>query len=1320
MATDLVNKIEVRDVEKLKDSTNYQVWKFQITVILKAAGIMGIANGQWKKPTEKPEDIANWTRYDAHAQKTLIQTADKKILVHLMNCKTAAEMWKIITDLYEKDTDEQRVKLMEEFFNFTHHKGDDIMTHISKLENLYTNLNAVKGNISEEMLKTKIIATLPSNLSFFPASWDSTATDKRSLTNLKSRLIAEESRQKGNKEQEPVAFKAQVSKCYVCDSPGHGYRNCPKNNFKNKGKTKFCSLCKIPNHSLENCRKNKNRKNGEGTGMKPCSICKKTNHDESACFFRDKNKNEKQADKPIAFMGLHEDVQTELWVFDSGASRHMCKDITYFKEIVECDVDISVAKQHEKMKALGLGTVCFEEFILNDVYYVPQLSKNLLSISMITKNGGEVKFIEDRAIILKEGIQMAEAKRHESGLFVSGIKAIKNPSGSGALVTEHKSKNDTVSGKVKEWHRKLGHIGKTGLMELINKADGIELSKNDIKNTELNDCDVCLKAKLTRVSFGDERAKAGRILEIICSDVLGPIDPPTWDSKCYYVSFIDNFSGFCVIYLMTLKSEVFDFFKEYVAETETKFEKKIATLRCDNGGEYKNEKVITFCKNKGIKLDFTTPHSPQLNGVAERINRTIMEKVRAMLYDSNLDKNMWGEAAYAAVYLINRSPKSGQSKTPFEIWTGKLPNLCNIQIFGSVAYAKNLGHLKKLDERSVAYTFVGYAPNAYRLWSKDKNKIILSRDVIFPASMSKIQGEASEPVIYFPHVKIDEVRLNEIQQESEAEGIDSDTETERAFNENAAKANKETTRFGRKVIAPVRYGDPIPSDLPMILLTEDNALSYAEAVTGPDAENWKKAIRAEMDSLEKNETWKFVNKARAKGRKILSNRWVFKKKADGTFKARLVARGFEQGDLDFSEIFSPVVSDSTLKIIFALAADKSKSLISFDVASAFLYGDLREPVFMSVPEGYKETEKVCMLSKALYGLKQAPQRWNVKFTDKLKKRGLEALDTEKCIFVNADRSIILAIHVDDSLVLGNNLETMRKLLDDLNKDFKITIVLELKSFLGLDIEKIGDCITIKQTKYVETLLENFNMERSKVCSLPMLPNEITEGSEQTGTSVTFPYRKCVGSLLWLANKTRPDICFAVNYASRYLDRPTNAHVALVKRVLKYVNGTRELGIKFVKSGKLQLDAFCDADFAGDPETRKSTSGYIIFLNNGPISWASRKQGVVALSTTEAEYYSAAECIKELIYLKNVLDEITGENTLVVLHEDNQGALKLMESGVFNKRTKHIDVRYKFIIEKIEENLISLKYCPTAEQLADLLTKPLGKVKFEYFRNKILS
>lgn len=169
-----------------------------------------------------------------------------------------------------------------------------------------------------------------------------------------------------------------------------------------------------------------------------------------------------------------------------------------------------------------------------------------------------------------------------------------------------------------------------------------------------------------------------------------------------------------------------------------------------------------------------------------------------------------------------------------------------------------------------------------------------------------------------------------------------------------------------------------------------------------------------------------------------------------------------------------------------------------------------------------------MLSKALYGLKQAPQRWNVKFTDKPKKRGLEALDTEKCIFVNADRSIILAIHVDDSLVLGNNLETMRKLLDDLNKDFKITIVLELKSFLGLDIEKIGDCVTIKQTKYVETLLENFNMERSKVCSLPMLPNEITEGSEQTGTSVTFPYRKCVGSLLWLANKTRPDICFAVN------------------------------------------------------------------------------------------------------------------------------------------------------------------------------------------------
>ncbi|XP_059055731.1 uncharacterized protein LOC131849635 [Achroia grisella] len=217
----------------------------------------------------------------------------------------------------------------------------------------------------------------------------------------------------------------------------------------------------------------------------------------------------------------------------------------------------------------------------------------------------------------------------------------------------------------------------------------------------------------------------------------------------------------------------------------------------------------------------------------------------------------------------------------------------------------------------------------------------------------------------------------------------------------------------------------------------------------------------------------------------------------------------------------------------------------------------------------------------------------------------------------------------------------------------------------------------------------------------------------------FPYRELIGSILCVANKTRPDIAFAVNFCSRRVEKPTKQDVINGKRILRYLLGTSNSGIKFYNSN-LHLEAYCDADYANDPHTRKSTTGYIIFLCGGPITWSSRQQPIVAISSSESEYIAAADCCRELMYLKFLISEVVNEEVNATLYVDNQSTIHLINNGIMIRRPKHIDVRYHYIHEKVSEGLLKIKYCPSEHQIADILTKPLGNVKFSYLKSYIIS
>lgn len=493
---------------------------------------------------------------------------------------------------------------------------------------------------------------------------------------------------------------------------------------------------------------------------------------------------------------------------------------------------------------------------------------------------------------------------------------------------------------------------------------------------------------------------------------------------------------------------------------------------------------------------------------------------------------------------------------------------------------------------------------------------------------------------------------------------------------------------------------------------------YEEAVK--DVE-WVRAMEEEHASLIQNGTW--ILTTLPSGKKVIDNKWVFKLKQgpDGKierYKARLVVRGFSQEfGMNYFETYSPVVKFTTLRAILALTASENLEVIQFDVKTAFLYGELEEEIYMKQPIGYNDgTGRVCKLLKSLYGLKQASRCWNKRFSTFIQRFGFETSEADPCLFVNRrnEKKTFLTLYIDDGLLASNDPVFVRKIMDFLKMEFEMKFS-NANVYLGLQIKRCKDgAVFLHQTGYAEKMLKKFNMEGCNGVAIPADPNSALHGIEELVDTV-FPYREAVGSLMYLMVATRPDICYAVNVASRYIEKPDKTHVNAVKRIFKYLKATMDYGILYKAKPNSNLFVYSDADYAGDVDTRLSTGGYACLLGDGVISWASEKQKTVALSTTESEYIAACQAVKELIWLKGLLKNISNEFDKPYVYLDNQSALKLIKNPEFHKRTKHIDVRYHFIRSKYEGGEFHLKYVSTNDQIADVFTKALGKAKFIVFR-----
>ena len=494
--------------------------------------------------------------------------------------------------------------------------------------------------------------------------------------------------------------------------------------------------------------------------------------------------------------------------------------------------------------------------------------------------------------------------------------------------------------------------------------------------------------------------------------------------------------------------------------------------------------------------------------------------------------------------------------------------------------------------------------------------------------------------------------------------------------------------------------------------------NYKEAILCKDSLKWKEAMRNELEAIEKNNTWELVNLPR--GSKAVGSRWVFKLKKDfnGTivYKARLVAQGFSQRyGIDYNDVFAPVARTTTLRMLLPVSGERKYKVSHYDIKTAFLNGTLEEEIFLKAPVGFEQGSQVYKLKKSLYGLKQAANVWNKTLHNALVKNGCTQDSTDKCLYKKRSGEMVcyLLIHVDDMLVATNNEAFRDQLMNSVGKVFELKSLGEVKQYLGIEVETnaYGEFL-ISQTAFIDKIVKEAGMEDAKGAKSPIDPGYFK--LEGTPLDNNEEYRALIGKLLYLSTNTRPDIAASVSILSQRVSKPRDVDLVQVKRLFRYIKSTRDKKLRLNdknQSGKLSV--YSDANWAEDKSDRKSNTGFICMLNGGTVSWCCRKQSVVALSSTEAEYIALTETCKEVVWLKELAKGFDIDAEVfrkVKLCTDNQSCMAIVKNENFSNRTKHIDARYHYIRSLVTDGKVYLEYVPTEVNIADLLTKPLGPTR----------
>ena len=1282
---------------------NYERWEVKFLAHLRLQGL--------KKVVTAGDDAEIDADQNEEVFAELVQVLDDKSLTLVMReaVDDGRKAFKLLREHYASNSTPRIITLYTELTSLSAGRDESMTDYLIRAETAAAALKEAKETVSDALLIAMVLKGLPDEYRPFIA----VATQKEGQTfqDFKSTLRGYEETEKSRakKDDRPdsvlkvrvggAAAKgaaSEVRKCYGCGSEKHIAKNCPD---KQNKVGKWCTFCQSKTHNDQNCRK-KNR-----------HVIKAAADDQS----------DSSDEHSFAFQAAEKDIVLDptYLLVDTGATTHIVNDKKLFasfdntfspkKHFIELangeKGNVAEGKGDVKIKTFAKGGKLVE-ITLHNALYCPTYPQNIFSVQSATEKGAKAIFNDcDSKIVYKDGTVFELEKKGR--LFYMKT-----------FVT-HDDCNDNVcyTQDLQGWHETMGHCNTDDIIRLEGASRGMKVSGGERKT-----CEVCLQGKMTRTTNKEERTRSEKPMEMVHTDLAGPISPPSREGHRYVISFTDDFSGVTFSYFMNTKDESVQMAERFLADSAPYG--KVKCLRSDKGTEFTSHAFTEFLIKHKIKFETSAPHSPHQNGVAERNWRTLFEMARCMLIEAKLDKSLWPYAVYTAAYTRNRCFNRRLKKTPFEALTGKKPNLANMRKFGSECYAYNEDVRTKLDVKCTKGIFVGYDRNspAYLVYYPDSGKV-KKRRLIKCLTQNKI-----------------EMKSVDVDKNADLQCDDNVTVEEcrphvphRSHEENLVPQAQDDQRPQRNRKAPAyladyetEFDDQV-SGVDFCYKVGVCPRTYNEAINSENADKWQEAMIEEMRSLEENETFTLSNLP--KDRQVVGGKWVYtmKESADGneTYKARYVAKGFSQKEgKDYHETFSPTANMTSIRTVMQIAAQNDLILHQMDVKTAYLNAPIDCEIYMEQAKGFQKKgvngEKlVYKLNKSLYGLKQSGRMWNNLLHSHFIENDFTQCPTEHCVYSKETNEgmILILVWVDDLIVGGKNENMLNETKRMMHERFKMKDLGKLSYFLGIEFEQGDGYVKMNQRKYIEKILEKYDMIDCKPRSTP----SEQKPDEGGNTNPVDPrkYREIIGSLIYLMMATRPDICWSVTKLSQHLSNPLETHWVAAKHVLRYLKATAHYDLCYTKhEDGLRLVGYSDADWASSND-RRSTSGYSFALHEqGPlISWKSRKQPTVALSSCEAEYIALAGAVQESLYLSQLIIDlgVCCQTDSVIIYEDNQGTIALANNPVQRQRSKHIDIKYHFIRSNVKDGKVVLKYCPTTDMMADLMTKPATKMQLEKFK-----
>ncbi|AAD43604.1 T3P18.3 [Arabidopsis thaliana] len=963
---------------------------------------------------------------------------------------------------------------------------------------------------------------------------------------------------------------------------------------------------------------------------------------------------------------------------------------------------------------------------LNEVLVCPAIQKSLLSVSKLCDDYPCGVYFDANKVCI---IDLTTQKVVSKGPRNNGLYMLENSE----FVALYSNRQCAAS--METWHHRLGHSNSKILQQLLTRK---EIQVNKSRTSPV--CEPCQMGKSTRLQFFSSDFRALKPLDRVHCDLWGP-SPVVSNQK-----LVENQLG-----------------------------TKIKEFQSDGGGEFTSNKLKEHFREHGIHHRISCPYTPQQNGVAERKHRHLVELGLSMLYHSHTPLKFWVEAFFTANYLSNLLPSSVLKEiSPYETLFQQKVDYTPLRVFGTACYpclrplAKN-----KFDPRSLQCVFLGYHNQykGYRCLYPPTGKVYISRHVIFDEAQFPFKEKYHSLVPKYQttllqawqHTDLTPPSVPSSQLQPLARQVTPmatsenqpmmNYETEEAVNVNMETSSDEETESNDEFdheVAPVLNDQNEDNALgqgslenlhPMITRSKDgiqkpnpryalivSKSSFDEPKTITTAmkhPGWNAAVMDEIDRIHMLNTWSLV--PATEDMNILTSKWVFKTKLkpDGTIdklKARLVAKGFDQEEgVDYLETFSPVVRTATIRLVLDTATANEWPLKQLDVSNAFLHGELQEPVFMFQPSGFVDPNKpnhVCRLTKALYGLKQAPRAWFDTFSNFLLDFGFECSTSDPSLFVchQNGQSLILLLYVDDILLTGSDQLLMDKLLQALNNRFSMKDLGPPRYFLGIEIESYNNGLFLHQHAYASDILHQAGMTECNPMPTP-LPQHLEDLNSEPFEEPTY-FRSLAGKLQYLTI-TRPDIQYAVNFICQRMHAPTNSDFGLLKRILRYVKGTINMGLPIRKHHNPVLSGFCDSDYAGCKDTRRSTTGFCILLGSTLISWSAKRQPTISHSSTEAEYRALSDTAREITWISSLLRDLgISQHQPTRVFCDNLSAVYLSANPALHKRSKHFDKDFHYIRERVALGLIETQHIPATIQLADVFTKSLPRRPFITLRAKL--